>query len=154
MLRVSTGFTTKVLAGAPFAQLFHRGCIRVFAGTQPASADAPEQGTLLGVVSEDGLPWTPGQPDHGLRWLQSGKYMLRDPAQHWRLRASAQGTAGWFRLVGNSVDAGGYSFTAPRLDGAVGIAPGEGVQLVLTNPFLVINAARDLDAAWYSFNPT
>lgn len=50
-LRLSTGARSGIANGYGFARMFNRGSIKIFSGSQPATADAAESGTLLGLVT-------------------------------------------------------------------------------------------------------
>lgn len=50
-LRLSTGLRNLLTGGAGFGQIFNRGRIEIYTGSQPANADAMVTGTLLGTVS-------------------------------------------------------------------------------------------------------
>ena len=50
-LRISTGLRNAIAAGLGFQGALNKGVIKIFSGSQPASADAAETGTLLGTVS-------------------------------------------------------------------------------------------------------
>jgi hypothetical protein len=124
---MSTGFRARILGAESFDDILGGGCVKVFTGAQPASADAPEQGTLLGLVTLNGLPWTTADTTNGLHWLRTGTFMGIPSSAAWRLLGNAAGNAGWFRIVGPSADAGGTSATAPRIDGSIGVTatPGD-----------------------------
>jgi hypothetical protein len=50
-IRVSTGARNAMAGGIGLASAFNRGYIKIFSGSQPASADAAETGTNLGIVT-------------------------------------------------------------------------------------------------------
>lgn len=50
-VRLSTGLRNLLAGGAGFGQIFNKGRIEIYTGSQPASADAAVTGTLLGIVS-------------------------------------------------------------------------------------------------------
>lgn len=135
-LRLSTGFQNQLLGPKAFADIFNNGCIRVFSGGQPASADSAEQGTLVGTISNGGGPWVAGSPTNGLQFQLAGASVGQSVNQAWRLNTLLNGTAGWFRLVANPVDNGTANTLLPRIDGAIG-AIGAAVELGLAKPLLV-----------------
>lgn len=51
-VRLSTGLRNALAQGLGFAGSLNQGYIRVFTGAQPASADAAETGTLLGIFTK------------------------------------------------------------------------------------------------------
>ena len=53
-IRQSTGLRNCLSGNEGFAKAFKNGEIRIYTGTQPATADAAATGTLLGVVTKDG----------------------------------------------------------------------------------------------------
>lgn len=50
-IRLSTGARNNVAGSQGFQGALNKGYIKIFSGTQPASADAAETGTLLGTVT-------------------------------------------------------------------------------------------------------
>ncbi|WP_333676742.1 hypothetical protein [Dyella sp.] len=151
-LNLSTAFKQLLLGPHAFADIFKNGAIRVFAGTQPSSADAAEVGTLLGVITNQGAPWVAGQPANGLEFQLFGSSMSIALGQNWRLSAALSGTAGWFRLVANGVDGGGDSLTLPRIDGAIGTtsAPAE---MILAQPLLTAGVQYPINAFVFALPP-
>lgn len=119
-LMCSTAFRSRILGPESFDDIIGGGCIRIFEGTQPASADDPEQGTLLGIAALSGQTWVPGTTTAGIRWVQVGSWVQPEPGAPIAIAVSAAGTAGWFRLVGNGADAGLSSLDLPRIDGSIG----------------------------------
>lgn len=150
----STGFRTALLGGRGFASIFNNGAINVYTGPQPPTSDYPATGFPLGRITANGGSWAHGSPANGLKFIQNRQFMLNDPAQNWVFAGSYEGTAGWFRLVANPEDPGTMSTTAPRIDGAVGLADSTGdAQLYL--PALEINAATSIAVPswWYAMPP-
>lgn len=119
-LMCSTAFRTRILGRESFDDIIGGGCIRIFEGTQPASADDPEQGTLLGVGTIAGQTWVPGTTTAGIRWLQVGAWVQPVPGAPIAIAAIGTGVAGWFRIIGNGADAGRASLDLPRIDGSIG----------------------------------
>lgn len=126
MLQASAGFTTLIMGPHAFEGIFLNGAIQVYSGADPVTANDPATGTLLGTVTNAGLPWAPGVPDNGLQFLRDGPYIVSAPTQNWVLTVAADGVAGYFRVVGNALDPGGASFTLPRLQGRIAVAPTAG----------------------------
>lgn len=118
-VNVSTNFKAQILGPKSFAQIFNQGRILVYSGAQPASADFPVTGTLLGQITNLGLPWLPSSSEGGLLFGLTGAWAAKDLSQSWVLASSVAGTAGWFRLVGAGADSGDLSYNAPRIDGTV-----------------------------------
>jgi hypothetical protein len=112
----STGFT-----GA-----FNDGVIYIYTGPQPVNADAAVQGTLLGIVSVNGGTFAFGSPTNGLGWeAAAAGVIVKETTEVWSMTASGNGTAGWFRLMGNTTDNLGSSTTLARLDGSVAQSGGD-----------------------------
>lgn len=104
-----------------FVKAFRYGCIEVYSGAQPANADAAATGTLLARVTLDGTAWTAGSSAGGLVFSRDGIYAGKPSDATWMLTGTAAGTAGWFRLRANSVDAGIDTPALYRADGAIGV---------------------------------
>lgn len=120
-LRFSTGLRNRLLGTASFKDIFQDGVIYVYSGNQPASADNSVSGTLLGKVTQDGNAFTFGSPDNGLEFADPvGNEINKDPDEVWKMVAEADGTLGWFRLMGNAQDDLSSSQTLPRIDGSIG----------------------------------
>lgn len=119
--KLSTGLRAALIGPQSLDAILAGGVIRCYSGQQPASADAPVQGTLLGSVTGGGLSFTPGSPLNGLQFVRANEYLMKRPDQSWVFKAVAAGTLGWFRLCGNAADAGGLSTSAIRLDGRIAL---------------------------------
>jgi hypothetical protein len=101
--------------------IFKNGCIRIFTGSQPSTADAAEQGTLLGVVSESHGTWTAWLAANGLQWaVPDAATIDKLLSQVWQFVGLSDATAGWGRICGNELDSGALSTTAPRVDFSIG----------------------------------
>jgi hypothetical protein len=142
MLRLSTGLRTNLAGTTGFAATFANGVIEIRTGTQPASADSAATGTLLGTVTLASGAFTPGSPTNGLTFAAAANGAVSKSGT-WSFVGIAAGTAGWFRLKGNGVDAGGASTTLPRLDGSVATS---GADLNLSNIGIAIGAPTTIDS--------
>lgn len=142
-LQISTAHKTAL---APvFKALYDGAVIRVFSGTKPATADAAEMGTLLGIATLNGTP------NAGLVFDVSGPYVTKPILASWIMTAIANGTPAWFRIA-FPADSGGDSYTDLRVDGTIGPAPGDGVQLVW--PSAVVNGnVYPVDTFLYTIPP-
>lgn len=130
------------------ADAFSGGAIRIFAGTRPDSPDDAEAGTLLGIVTVDGLP------DTGLHFVAAGDALTK-ANEAWVFQALASDVATWFRVVAPD-DTGTASLTQRRIDGDIGTteAPGDmtwetiqvkkGVHYTLDSFVYFINPIGDL----------
>ena len=152
---VSTGYAEQVgLGPTSFETAFRDGCIELRSGPQPLNADSAPSGTLLARITRDGGAWTAGNTANGLRFQRAGRYVVKDPAHRWRLVGVAAGTIGWMRLLPNAADPGTTSFTAIRVDGAVGLVDtNEDAQLWL--PTLVVSSGTEIEITqfWYAIPP-
>jgi len=120
-IRFSTGLRDKLLGSNSFKDIFQDGIIYIYSGVQPASADDPVQGTLLGKVTQDAGDFTFGSATNGLEFgAPSGGAIDKASAENWKFLGETDGTAGWFRLMGNDLDDLQSSTTLPRMDGSIG----------------------------------
>lgn len=121
----STGLSNIVLEAV--AAELNNGCIEIYTGAKPATADSPIKGTLLGVITSGALPFTAGSPDNGLQFEANAtdKTINKSPSQVWQFKAIATGTAGWLRIKANAADLGGNSTTAIRIDGTIAAYGGD-----------------------------
>jgi hypothetical protein len=145
-VRLSTGLRNRMAGTTGFASAFANGVIEVRTGSQPSSADAPASGTLLGTVTLNSLPFTPGSPTNGLTFATAADGAVGKSGV-WSFNGVAAGTAGWFRLKGNAVDDGTTSTTLPRLDGSIATS---GADLNLSNTSIAVGAPNTIDS--FTFN--
>lgn len=245
-VRQSTGLRNAMCGYIGFAGAFKNGEIRIYSGTQPASADASATGTLLGVVTigasarvpellpvatitlagtagaveavkiagldiipkrviydtsisdlatalaasinavgvcsavasgavvtvaaraGTGALWSGavlsatatsltatvsgtmagGQSaDNGLVMsMPVGGVVSKPAGDYWRFDGLTDGTAGWFRFVGNPDDTGGSSTVLARLDGSIG-ATGD---MVLASTAITSGAPNTIDSFTYT----
>lgn len=152
--RLSTGLAEKLLGPQSFDSIFADGCIEIRTGAQPDSADLAPTGSLIARVTRDGGDWAAGSTANGLRFVRTGRFAMKPYDATWLLKGSATGTAGWFRLLPNASDAGGYSLTAPRLDGAIRLdgASGDG-QMVLITTSISPATAIPISNWWFALPP-
>lgn len=120
-IRFSTGLRNQLLGTASFQDIFKDGVIYIYSGAQPASADDAVQGTKLGEVTQDAGDFSFGSTTNGLEFgAPSNGAIDKASGENWEFEGLADGTAGWFRLMGNDPDDLAYSETLPRMDGAIG----------------------------------
>lgn len=125
-VRLSTGLRTALAGDTGFGATFDKGVIYIYSGPQPLTADAAVTGTLLGIVTTGGLPFTWGSPTNGLSFEAAANGAItKDASDTWQFTGLATGTAGWFRLMGNAEDSLGSSTTLPRMDGSCGVGSGD-----------------------------
>ena len=108
--RFSTGLRDAMLeptAANVALDVFNGGTLKIYTGTQPATADEAPTGTLLVTIT---LP-TPA--------FAAASGGARAKAGTWSGTAGATATAGWFRIA-TSADTGVLSTTEKRMDGQMG----------------------------------
>lgn len=130
-VQLSTGYCAAIFGPSSFDQIFLNGCIEIYSGPQPASADLAPTGLLLARIARDGTPWEAGLVPGGLSFVRSGRYVLKPSNHNWKLVGLATGVAGWCRLRTNNSDLGTDDLNAPRIDGAVGLEGADATQLYL-----------------------
>ena len=108
--------------GHSLADIFKYGVIRIYSGSQPASPQEAETGTLLLEISESGGAFVADADANGLLWdAYVDGVLSKDAAQTWSDAGIATGTAGWGRIYDNGFDTGadaGEAFN--RIDFSVG----------------------------------
>lgn len=129
------------------------GVLAIFGGAaQPASADAAEAGTLLCLVTNNGLEHTPGSTTNGLEFgAPVDGAMGIKAGQTWQgtvLPAAGVGmVATYFRFYDKD-HITGASTTAKRFDGA--ISPSSASELSWTNTTLVAGAPFQVQSFPYT----
>lgn len=145
-VKLSTGLRNAMAGSIGFAGALAGGVIHVYSGPQPISADAAPTGTLLGTVTKDAGPFTPGEATNGLNFATAASGGVTKNSDTWKFVGLAAGTAGWFRHVGNGVDDGSASTTLPRLDGSIAAGTGD---LRLSSTAIAVGVPVTVDV--YSF---
>lgn len=145
-VRFSTQLRTNLAGATGFAGSFADGVIEIYTGPQPVTADAAVTGTLLGTMTLASGPFTPGSPANGLTFAAAANGSVSKSGT-WSFVGIAAGTAGWFRLKGNAVDAGGVSTTAVRMDGSCATS---GADLNLSNIVVAVGAPSTCDVFTYT----
>lgn len=115
-MKRSTGFRNHILAVGSAKQALDGKVIRVYAGTEPASADAAiGSATLLVEISSGG-------DGTGVTMASSaaGGQLTKNPSETWVGTIENSGTASFFRMEAHA-DTGGASTSAIRLQGTVGL---------------------------------
>lgn len=121
-VKLSTGDKNRTMNDR--AAAYTGGAIFVYSGPQPVSPNAAATGILLGIVTENGLPWIAGNPANGLRFKPAEDGVLQKVDAPWRMTGLAKGTAGWCRFVTNVADDGSQSDVLDRFDLPIGISGG------------------------------
>lgn len=116
-LKVSTGLANHLLSGSGLRAALAGMELRVYSGTEPASADASIGSATLLVTYSDGGTGDPleFEPE------AIGAVLEKSSSQVWQGEAVATGQATFCRLLLPS-DTDGNSNTAVRLQGDVGVA--------------------------------
>lgn len=120
-IRLSSALRTAMVTNFGLGYLLQGGAIQLYAGTQPASADAAPTGAILATITKDGLALpTTGAPGGGLQLEQGIDAGTLARRGNWILKGVAAGTFGWWRFAALNSPFAGASSTAFRLDGAAG----------------------------------
>lgn len=142
-VRFSTGLRNKILGTSGLSAALANGVIHIYSGSQPANADSAISGVLLGTVTVDGAAFTPGAATNGLVFDTAAAGAVSKPSgTNWKFTGLANGTAGWFRFVGNATDDTLASTTLPRIDGAIAKTGGD---LTLSNTAITSGAPSTID---------
>ena len=147
-IKLSTGLRNGLAGALGFGAQFANGAIFDYTGAQPLSADSAATGTLLGIVTKDGGAFTAGSPTNALTFGTPVAGVINKSTDNWKFTGLIDGTAGWFRLVGNAADAGSASTTLSRMDGSVG-SPGAG-DMSLSNTQVAMNSPNSVDVFQFS----
>jgi hypothetical protein len=116
-MKISTGLTNAMLSGSGLRTALTGMELRIYAGTEPATAnDAIGSATLLVTITNGGA----GTPLAFEANAVNG-VLEKSSSQVWEGTAVATGTATFCRLV-LQADAGGTSTTAARIQGDAGLA--------------------------------
>lgn len=138
-IRFSTGLRDDMLGSTGLQAALANGRLELRSGPQPASADDPDAGTLLCLITLASGAFTPGTATNGINFDDPASAVInKAAAETWSGNAVAAGTIGHFRFKGNAVDTGGSSTTLPRVDGSVGTT---GADLNLANITMVTTPA-------------
>lgn len=132
-LRLSTGLRTATLGTGGtggLVTLLDGGCMDIFTGSQPASADYVEIGTKLVRISSTSGTIFAGCTN-GLRFGTAAVGVLPLSVPKWQGEVGVAGVAGWFRFYGTTGTAG-TSATTWRMDGNCGVS-GADLNLTHTN---------------------
>ena len=142
-IRLSTGLRNAMLGAVGFKGALLNGVIYVYTGAQPLLADNAVSGTLLGKITVDAGAFSFGTSTNGLNFDAPALGVItKAAAEDWKFNGIADGTAGWFRFMGNVSDALGSSTTLARMDGSVGTS---GADLNLSNIAIVTGAPNTVD---------
>lgn len=148
-IRFSTGLRNAIAGTIGFKGAFVNSVIYIYSGSQPADPDNAVSGTLLGIVTKNGDTFAFGSPTNGLNYdAPVAGVASKAAAEDWKFDGIADGTAGWFRQMGNASDALGSSTTLCRMDGSVGTS---GADLNLSNIAIITDAPNTIDVFQITF---
>lgn len=138
------------VAGGSLKDIFKNGVLKIYSGSQPATADAAATGTLLATVTVGSGAFTAGQPANGLSFGDSSGGVVSKDSDIWSSVIGVTGIAGWFRFYANGADDGTLDNAAvkPRIDGAIGTG---GSQLNLSSTSLTAAATLTIDSFALTF---
>lgn len=131
-IKVSTGLRNKMLDTGSLKSRLALGFIKIYSGTEPATADAAVTGTLLCTISVNG-----GGTGLSTEATAVSGVLAKAVAEVWSGPIVATGTAGYYRFSAAG-DTGVSSSTEERIQGSVGLA---GADLNLSSVALVTNAS-------------
>jgi len=121
-------------AGGCIREIFRKGFLKIYSGTQPTSADDVINGVLLCTIYSDGTTT-------GLTFQDSATgTMPKTSTETWSGTAVATGTAGWFRFVAVG-DTGASSTIEPRIDGTVATS---GAQINMSSTSVTTSAVQTI----------
>lgn len=140
-IRLSSGLCSAMITSYGLGAMMQYGHIRLFTGSQPASANNAQTGTLVAVITDGGVsPPAPGDTAGGLLFEAGDIPGTLAGRGTWMMKGVAAGVPGWWRFVWNSEDTGADSMEMPRIDGAIGesvsMPPGMTAVTALTNAYV------------------
>jgi len=142
-VRFSTGLRDDILGSTGLSTSLNDGVIHIYSGSQPSTADSAISGVLLGTVTVDAGAFTPGSPTNGLSFdAPNSGVVAKAAAENWKFNGIVDGTAGWFRFVGNAIDDTLVSTTLPRIDGSIAKTGGD---MTLSNTAITAGAPSTVD---------
>lgn len=137
-LKFSTGLRSAILTTSSLRGAMNGGEIRIYSGTEPASADSALSvgNILLCTIKTDagaGLTFEP---------TVTGGIITKTLAEVWRGTNVASGTATFYRHV-LAADIGDANTTSLRIQGGVALI---GSDMNLTNPLLANGGVQSIEA--------
>ncbi|MBF0517766.1 MAG: hypothetical protein HQK97_11740 [Nitrospirae bacterium] len=121
-------------AACSLQEIFYKGFIQIYSGSQPTLPDNVPSGTLLCTLYSDGT-------SAGLSFDDAAAGTIaKAAAETWSGTAVATATAGWFRLMAAGDD-GAASATEERIDGAVATS---GSQLNMSSTSITQGAVQTI----------
>jgi hypothetical protein len=124
-------------------EIFKNGKIKIYSGTQPASANDAPTGTLLVTITVNGT-------SQGISFNEASNGSIsKNPTEVWSGTAVASGTAGWFRLQTYG-DTESLSEADERIDGAIATS---GAELNMSNTYISAGAVQTISVFDITINP-
>lgn len=147
-IKSSTGLRNAMLNTGSFASVMEAGdggCIKVYSGTPPATADDAVTGTLLLTITTSGV--TTGTAGSTLLMGAPTDGVISKEATAWTGTAVATGAPSYFRHVATG-DTGVLSTSQPRVQGDVALV---GAALSMGVSTLTSGVTYPIDACNYRF---
>jgi hypothetical protein len=143
MILLSTGLRQAMLDNIGFRSAFANGCLFLYTGAQPASADSAKSGTLAVKITLAGGIFNFDDPTNGLNFDSPINGVInKAAAEIWSGLGLVNDTIGWYRMCGNQNDDFGPSTYLCRMDGSVGVG---GADLNLGTVGCKVNAPCTID---------
>lgn len=141
-IRFSTGLKDAILGTTGMKGSLDAGVIQIYSGAQPAAADNGATGTLLGTVTINAGSTFPA--DYINFDAPSAGVLAKAAGETWKFNGVADGTAGWFRFIGDpgADDGTSTSTVHPRMDGTIARSGGD---MNLSNTAVVTSAPHTVD---------
>lgn len=140
--KTSTGLRNHMLVTGSLKNALDGGSIKIYAGTEPATADASIGGaTLLTTITISS-----GATGLSLDTVAASGVVTKPSGATWSGTNAASGTATFYRHVATGDD-GTASTTQARIQGSVSSA---GAEMNLSNPVLTSGATQTID--YYAIN--
>jgi hypothetical protein len=137
-IKISTGVRNHMLVTGSFKNAMDGGVLKIYAGTEPANADASiGSATLLCTVSNNsagtGITFAAAASDGVL---------VKTASEVWSGAVTLGGVATFYRFVSLSDD-GSLSTSAKRVQGVVGLV---GVDLLVSTTTFVLGSTRIINS--------
>jgi len=129
--------------GGSLKDIFRNGCLYLYSGSQPSSADNAVTGTQLLKVTQASGAFAHGAEANGIEFGDyAGGYIEKCADEVWSGVGLAAGTAGYFLLVANPTDNLALSTVLPRISGSVGTS---GADLNLATTSIAVDQTVTID---------
>ena len=126
--------------GGSMVDQFRNGTIKIYTGSQPASADDAEAGSELIQITESSGAFVGGADDNGINFGQIADAELHAASgEVWSGAAGASGKAGWFRIYDNAATEGAADQV---IDGAIATS---GSQMNMANTSITSGGTTTID---------